>query len=238
MAPDPLPPVVTLDITRRLEPGFPVWPGDPVYERVPHIEMDPYVAVSRLVMGTHSGTHVDAPLHFIPSGAAVDQLDLDRFWGPCLVVDLRIEVADLASDEGALLLRGGHLSTACRRARLPPEAWKRAERLLLRTDTVRDTSSMPERTPGVSATLAKTLSTGPLRLLGIDTPSVDARTGNDDDHPAHRTLLGAGRAFLEWLDLTGVTAGHYELSALPLRLAGADGSPVRAALRPLQSERR
>ncbi|MBW3581493.1 MAG: cyclase family protein [Euryarchaeota archaeon] len=225
---------MTLDITRRLDLGFPVWPGDPAYERVPHLETEPYVAVSRLVMSTHTGTHVDAPLHFVPGGTAVDALELDRFWGPCLVIDLREEVADLASDDGALLLRGGHLSTACRRAGLPPETWKKAERLLLRTDTVRDIAGVPERTPGVSPTLAKTLSGGPLRLIGIDTPSVDARTGTvDEDHPAHRTLLGAGRAFLEWLDLAGVATGHYEISALPLRLAGADGSPVRAALRPL-----
>jgi arylformamidase len=148
-----------------------------------------------------------------PSDAS--DLALEPFWGPCAVVAVPgVTAIDAAAVERALAAAGPGVT-----------------RLLVRTQDV-PFASFPETFPHFTADGAAALAAhAGLVLVGIDTFSVDAP--DSKDLPAHRALFGAGLVILEGLDLSAAAPGRYELVALPLRLAGADASPVRAALRTL-----
>jgi arylformamidase len=166
--------------------------------------------VSRLTMGVHTGTHIDGSLHFYDDGNGVDALPLDAMLGRCHVVEIDDpgEAIDRAALEAAAIPVG-------------------AERVILRTPNSRlwDRDEFTHdfvRLDGDGA--AFVLDRG-IRLIGIDYLSIG-------DHDAHLTLLGNGVVALEGLDLRAVEPGSYELVCLPLRIAGADGAPARALLRP------
>lgn len=200
------------DITRTITSGMDVYPGDPEV-RIASVadvrEGDPST-VSALAMGSHAGTHVDAPLHLFPDGVGVDRISPDRLFGPATVID----AGDIIS------IGREHFD-----ASLPPEG---CERLLLKTRS--------EGRDGVHAFLtpeaARWLVDKDLRLFGIDGPSVDAP--EDDSLPVHRILLDAGVVIVEGLDLHGVPAGAYTLVCMPLKLKDCDGAPARVML--LESE--
>jgi arylformamidase len=191
---------------------MPCWPGDPAVsiETVATVAADG-ARVSRVVLGSHAGTHIDAPAHFLEEGDGVDAIPPERLVGPCRVLDMRSvgRVIDGAALADANVAAG--------------------ERLLLRTDraAVERGTFSPDYV-ALDLAAARMLVERGVALIGIDAPSIEAF--DSIGHPVHRVLLGAGIVVLEGLDLSGVEPGSYELIALPLRLAGLDGSPARVLL--------
>ena len=209
-----------LDISPRIGVGAPVFPGDTPLAI--DLAFDPAtgdsVTVCRVTMSPHTGAHADAPIHVGAGPEDAAGLPLNAFWGPCAVVAVRGVEAIGATEVARALAEAAGFGAPI-------------ERLLVRTQDAPYTV-FPERFPHFTAEGAAALARHPgLRLVGIDTFSVDAV--DSKDLPAHRTLFEEGIALLEGLDLSAAASGRYELVALPLRLAGADASPVRAALRSL-----
>jgi arylformamidase len=194
-----------LDITRPLGDGTPLYPGDgkPVFAGR---EQDGY-AITDLRITTHTGTHLDAPSHYIPGGTTVDRIPLARLMGRARVLGL----------EGA----GDAITAAALSGRLGG-----AMRLLLRT-RASGTGSFSEEFPHLTLDAARFLAGAGIVAVGIDSPSIEA-FGSDGS--VHRELLGKGISILELLDLSRVPDGEYLLLALPLRLEGLDGSPARVIL--------
>ena len=209
-----------IDISPPVGRGALVWPGDTPFELA--VAWSPAhgdaVTVSRLTMSPHTGAHADAPLHVGAGPGDAATLPLEAYWGDCLVLDWRAEIARSprgAIEEPDLAARAGELAGA--------------ERILFRTLDQRP-SDFPAAFPHFTAAAAAWLAGRKgLLLVGLDTFSVDAP--DSKDLAAHRALFAGGLAVLEELDLSRVAPGRYELAALPLRLVGADASPVRAVLR-------
>ena len=207
------------DISPVLAPELPIWPKSPGVRATSRMSIaaGDDANVSQLAMDVHTGTHVDAPHHFVDGAASVEDLGLDPFVGPATVVDAGGDAEISAAVLDAL--------------ELPPGV----ERLLLRTlNSVR-----PDlyRTPFDPDYAALTLDgaqwlvgRGDIRLIGVDYLSVQ-RYGLSTD--IHRVILGAGIAIVEGLDLHATEPGEYELVCLPLRLAGVEASPARAIMRPI-----
>lgn len=205
------------DISQTLRPGIPVWPGDTELSIAwpASFERGDPVRVSALTTTPHAGTHADAPAHTEPAGDGIGELSLEPFLGRCRVV----AVPPAARIEPRHLERLDLGSTP---------------RLLLRTGSVTDRRTFPRRFSTLSPELARALAAAGVLLVGLDTPSVDPlEEGEGDGLAAHHALARGGVAILEGLVLDAVPDGEYELIALPLRIAGLDGSPVRAVLRTL-----
>ena len=160
----------------------------------------------------HLGSHTDAPSHYEAAGLTIDLLDLDVFLGLCQVLDLPTE-------------RGGGVLGV---ERLVGKVIK-APRVLIRTGTFPDFREFSTDFVGLSPELVERLASEGVRLIGVDTPSVDPF--DSKELAAHHAMGRCGVAILEGLVLAGVPEGVYELVALPLRLVGFDASPVRAVLR-------
>ncbi|HEY6056738.1 MAG TPA: cyclase family protein [Candidatus Limnocylindrales bacterium] len=205
-----------LDISVPVGPETPIFEGDPPFRRelAAAISRGDVCNVSHLDFGAHTGTHVDAPSHFIEGAPATDTIPLDALVGPAWVVDAT-----------------GHATTidVAGLARLPiPEG---EQRLLFKTAAA-DLWSEGEFSKafvGLSGDAATALVERGVRLVGSDYLSV-APFG--DPAPTHRALLDAGVVILEGLDLRAIPPGPYDLVCLPLRLVGSDGAPARAILRP------
>ncbi len=193
------------DISPALTEQLAPWPGDRAFEAIGGELGVP----GAFRISAHAGSHADAPRHIV-GGVTMECCDLERFVGPCQVLHARVGRGEVVS--------AASLTEVVR-----------AERVLFRTDTYPDATSFHEDFAGLSAELADELAERGVRLVGIDTPSVDAFAA--EDLPVHRRLLGREVAILEGLRLGDVPAGMYELIALPLKLVGFDGSPVRAVLR-------
>ncbi len=199
-----------IDVTVPIRPGMVTYPGDPTVktELASSIGRGDVVNLTRLDFGVHSGTHVDAPVHFLEGGHGVDAWPLDALVGPAAVVDARSVTGVLDRE-------------ALERIGLPD-----AKRLLFRTpnsdlwgsDTFVDDSVQFVRSG------AEVLVERGVRLVGIDYLSI----GDED---AHRVLLGAGIVAVEGLDLRHAEPGAYELLCLPMKIAGSDGAPARVLLR-------
>lgn len=204
-----------IDISVPLSPAMPVYPGDPAFAMVPAAELRAddaaSVRLSRLQLGSHTGTHLDAPCHVLADGAGVAVFDLEQLCGPARVLDLR--------GRGPLL----------EAAALADQPLAGAGRLLLRTADGPPAAAAGARLAPSAAALL--LDHG-VRLVGIDALSIE-----DAGHSGlavHRALLGAAPpvAVLESLDLSAAPAGDYRLWCLPLPLPAADGAPARAVLQP------
>lgn len=197
------------DVSAPLGRGTEPWPGDTPFERTATARIADGDAcnVSAIRTSPHNGTHADAPLHVLEDGEPVDRLPLEAFVGPAVVLDRG----------RALELEGDALA----------DAVPRGHRVLLRSGRT-DFRSFPARVPGVPPAWIEALAARDAPLLGVDLPSVDERDSRE--LPAHRACLRHGIRILENLDLSGVDPGTYRLVALPLRLEGADASPVRAVL--------
>lgn len=211
-----------LDISPRVGEGAVVWPGDTPFalEVAWSPDSGDSVTVSKLTLSPHTGAHADAPLHVGAGPLDAAGLPLDAYWGPCVVVDWRAEIA--RSPRGAV-----EADALDRRAR----EFDGAARILFRT-LERPLADFPNAFPHFTAAAAAWLAARPgLRLVGIDTFSVDAPDSKSLE--AHHAFFRGGLAILEGLELGHVPPGVWELCALPLRLAGSDASPVRAALRAL-----
>ncbi|WP_342429841.1 arylformamidase [Neobacillus sp. FSL H8-0543] len=200
------------DISRRLQNGMPVWPGDTAF----HFEVSSFnegsgtVNVGSLQLSTHTGTHVDAPFHFDDEGKRIIELDLDLYIGPVRVVDMIGKDRIAAKDLLDINLDG-------------------IERVLFRTLSWQDSTNFPDMIPHIDADLAPFLAAKGIRLIGVDVPSVDPI--ESETLEAHHSLHENGIHILESVLLDNIESGDYELIALPLPLVEGDGSPVRAILR-------
>ena len=203
------------DISPAVSPSSPAFPGDTRYAQRWTAQIGPAcpVNVSAITMSPHLGAHADAPLHYAGDGAAIGALDLEPFLGPCRVVHV-IECGPL--------IRPEDLDHAA--AGMPP-------RVLVRTSLRAAGHWSPDFTAFDPRTIAWLATLG-VRLVGIDTPSVDPADSKTLD--SHQQLLAHDMRVLENLVLDEVPAGDYELIALPLKLIDADASPVRAVLRSLR----
>jgi len=203
-----------IDISVPLSPRLPAFPGDPAIqvERA-GVAANPF-HLTRLSLGSHAGTHIDAPAHLLGEGATVDAIPLEWLIGPCRVVDLRGRKGAIAAGDLKVLPLAG------------------VRRLLLRTDNSElwQRPGFCEDYVGLAPDAANYLTALGIRLVGIDYLSIEPP---GEASAVHRILLGAEVVILEGLNLAGAPAGDYELLCLPLNLTGIDGAPCRAVLRPL-----
>lgn len=207
-----------IDISRTLTPSIAVWPGDTRFQikRTQSLSDGHSVNLTTLTMSAHTGTHADAPLHFSEGGTSLDQVDLSPFWGPAQVVTVTGRSGILQPDD----LSAYDLTLA-------PRLLLHSSASDVDPDTFWDQYVFP------SPAFAAHLQQAGVVLLGSDAPSMDRVESKD--MPGHHALLRHGVAILEGLDLSNAPDGLYELCALPLKIGAGDGSPVRAALRPLSS---
>jgi arylformamidase len=191
-----------------------VFPGDPRIRISAHRSIargDP-ANVSVLRLGSHTGTHVDAPKHFVPDGGSADTIPLERLVGPAVVLDFPEDVTEI----GAAQLRAHGL--------------RGSRRVLLRTRNS-ILLSHPRFTPeyvSLAPDGAEYLLEHGVELVGIDYLSIERF--DTTDYPVHRLLLEREVVIVEGLDLSAVPGGAYQLVCLPLRLPGLDGAPARAVL--------
>ena len=204
------------DVTVPLDGRVPIYPGDPRFhlDRVASLAAGAVCNLSRLDCGVHTGTHVDAPLHFIDGAPGVESMPVEAMLGPAYVVD-------------ATGVTGHIDAAALDTLELPDDA----ERIIFKTSNSALWSSSTFATDfvGVDGAAAAKLVDRGLRLVGIDYLSI-APPGNPT--PTHVALLAAGIVILEGTDLREVPPGRYELTCLPIPLVGADGAPARVLLRP------
>ncbi len=201
-----------------LESGMVTWAGQEKFKRKEIVAGE--AIVSLLSMTTHTGTHVDAPKHFLGRKAgSVDKLDLSKLIGPCEVIELP-----------------PHLSSPSR-----GEGWEGIFRRLNKGDRVLFKTSNSRRrllekknfvTDYVSLNLeqAKLLAAKKIALVGVDYLGVEAKGSQGRGHPVHKTLLKAGIVVVEGLNLSKIKPGHYNLAVLPLKIVNGDGAPARAIL--------
>jgi arylformamidase len=207
------------DISPPIDPATPVWPGDtPVtIERVWRMEAGSPVNVGRLTLSPHTGAHADAPLHYDAAGAPIGAVPLGAYLGPCRVIHCL---------DAAPAVRPGDLRAAL--AGAPP-------RVLVRTCREAAQRHWDSAFCAVAPQTIDLLAEHGVRLIGIDTPSLDPQASKTMD--AHHRIRAHRMAILEGLVLDAVPPGDYELIALPLKLATLDASPVRAVLRALPPAR-
>jgi len=204
------------DISRTLNTSTAAWPGDEPFKRAEtlKIEQGAPVNLSKISMSIHTGTHVDAPCHFLAHGPATDQMELFPFWGEAQVVTFQgasgpMQAADFS-----------HLDLSL------------APRILVRTNAGELPGSVfPEAISYPSLGLVEQFARHGIILYGVDAPSVDRL--DSKTMQVHKALHRSRISILEGITLKGVPDGVYELAAIPLKIEGADGSPVRAVLRTL-----
>ncbi len=200
------------DITPTVSPRLGVWPGDTPPSRRVLLDLaaGATVTLSTLEATVHLGAHADAPSHYGLDAPDIASVELDRYIGPCQVVratvqrGTRVTVADL----------DGEITEP---------------RVLIATDTFPDPEAWNTDFAGLAPELVDWLADRGVRLIGVDTPSVDLF--DSKDLPAHRRCLAREISIVEGLILRAVPPGAYELIALPLKLEGFDASPIRAVLR-------
>ena len=194
-----------IDVTRPLKNEMMVYPGDiiPSFTQADH----GLYLISDLHLSSHTGTHIDAPMHYLKNGDTIDSIPLTNLIGRCRVIDVS------TSDT---LITAAHL-----RGKLGG-----VKRLLLKTwFSGRETAD--ERYPSLTRDAACLVTDNRIECIGIDSLSIESY---HCDGSVHRQLLSNGCIIIELLDLSGVPEGDYQMVALPLRLAGLDGSPARVIL--------
>lgn len=207
-----------IDVSVPLRTGMVHWPGDPavVIRRTADMERGAPANVSRLSMGSHTGTHMDAPLHFLPTGRGLDAMPLDTTVGPARVIAIAHPQAVTREELARHRIRHG-------------------ERILLKTRNSRrrwERDAFIKDFVAIAKDAARYLAGRRIRCVGIDYLSVGGY--DDDGADIHRTLLTAGIWIIEGLNLSRVPPGSYELICLPLRMVRSDGAPARALLRSLR----
>jgi kynurenine formamidase/threonine dehydrogenase-like Zn-dependent dehydrogenase len=203
-----------IDLTVGIRHEMVHYPGDPGVElkQTKHLDRGDPATVSHLSLGVHSGTHVDAPVHFIGGAPGVDEFSIDAMVGPARVIEILDKEICTAQD-------------------LAPYDIQAGERLLLRTSNSNrcwNVDAFVEDYAHLDTSAARMLAERRVRMVGIDYLSI----GRGKDGPeVHRILLGAGVVILEGLDLSRVDAGFYDVVCLPLKILGGDGAPARVAVR-------
>ncbi len=200
------------DITPPISSRLAVWPGDtpPSREVLCDLRRGDNITLSTLHATVHLGAHADAPSHYGAGAPAIDARPLDLYLGPCQVVRVRVARGAVIRPEDVTVQI-------------------RAERILMATGTFPDPNHFNGDFAALTPELVEWLHDRGVRLVGVDTPSVDRF--DSKELSVHRSFLNHDMAILEGLALAGVPEGLYELIALPLRLEGFDASPVRAVLR-------
>jgi arylformamidase len=203
-----------LDVSVPLVAGMPAYPGNPVFELQPvkRIADGGSSNVSRLVLGTHTGTHLDAPKHFIDDGLTVDALSLDLLIG-------RARVVEIAK-------RGGIGAEELAGAGLREDI-----RVLLKTSNsaLWNDAHFHQEYTYITEEGARYLVEQGVKVIGVDYLSVEQY--KKAGAPAHRALLSQGVVIIEGLNLSEAEPGMYEMYCLPLRIAGGDGAPARVILK-------
>lgn len=205
-----------IDISRILAADTAVWPGDTPFtlRQSMGIAQGDSVNLTTLTLSAHTGSHADAPYHFAAEGLTMEAVGLRPYWGLAQVVTVKRVDGPLTPDD---------FSTYDLRL---------AERLLVRTPAGQHPAThFPQAFPYPSPELADRLGSMGILLYGTDANSMDAL--NSTSLPGHNAMLRNGIAIIEGLDLRQAPDGLYELAALPLKIAGGDGSPLRAVLRTL-----
>lgn len=201
-----------IDISMELAGDTPEWPGDTPFDYRLSVtkEQSGSVNIGEIKSSTHMGTHIDAPFHYDNKGLKVNELPLDIYMTKAQVMDVtglekisRHDLKELLPEVQAVLLKTG--------------SWK-------------DRSQFPDSWPVFDPSIAEWLKENGVRLLGVDVPSVDQETSKE--LPMHHAMNRSGRFILEGIVLDEVLEGAYQLVALPLKIKGAEGSPVRAVLLP------
>ncbi len=203
------------DISVPVSETLHTYKGDPgaKIERSADFERGDVMTISHLDMGAHTGTHVDAPLHFVPGGGTIDDLDLNVLIGPAYVADLS-HVARVIS---ARDLQATHMPHG-------------TERLLLKTRNAAlwDKPGFQEDFVGLGVDAAQWLLNHGIKLVGIDYLSIEPF--GSTDYQVHHIHLDARVIVVEGVNLREIQPGSYELVCLPIKLAGAEGAPARAVL--------
>jgi arylformamidase len=207
------------DISRELTASLAPWPGDVGFEFKLNgrIAEGSSVNVGMISMSLHNGSHADARFHFENDGWTIEQARLEVYLGPAIVVDLSHKYR---GDEMPQMTIEDLDSLA--------EELRAAPRLLLKINVWRDSEVFPTAIPTIARDVPAWLQERGVKLLGFDVPSVDAITSKDLRN--HHAIGAAGISIVESLDLSAVEAGRYNFAALPLKIVGGDGSPVRAIL--------
>jgi len=197
--------VKIIDITRPLSEDILIYPGDnaPVFRQ----SHNGQYRVTDLNMSSHTGTHIDAPSHYIRNGETIDTIPLSHIIGKCRLLDVAHAGTSITAD---------HLE-----GRLDD-----VNRLLLKT-SFSGIARFEKNYPSLTTDAARLITSLDIKCVGIDSPSIESC---DSDGPVHRELLQRGCIIIELLDLTNVEEGDFNLVALPLRLTGLDGSPARVVL--------
>jgi arylformamidase len=203
------------DISLTITPDMPTWPGDPHPEltSLARISDGELANVTHLSLSAHTGTHIDAPWHFLANGARLESIPLEILIGRVYVIEIP-QVAIITAND----LRSAEVPTGARRVLLKTrngDFWEREENTF-QTEFV-----------AIAPDAAAWLVERGIQLIGIDYLSV---APFNDPQPTHQILLRAGIVIVEGLNLSQVTTGQYTLYCLPLKIDGIDGAPVRAIL--------
>jgi arylformamidase len=207
-----------IDISIPLYDKMLAWPDDPQFRisRVMDLELGDSYTLSSLQLSSHTGTHVDAPLHYIERGMSIDLVPLDILIGKSRVIGVNSEDKICKNDISDKIIRKG-------------------QRILFKTrnsNLLRNSEKFNENFVYLSKEAARFLVDCHVSLVGIDYLSVEEFKKTEDE--IHHILLEAGIWIVEGLDLSEVVPGEYELNCLPLKLIGADGAPARAVLKRLK----
>jgi arylformamidase len=208
------------DISRTLSDDLAEWPGDePFHFRLTRkLAEGQSVNLGAISMSLHNGTHADARFHFETNGESIEKAPLEIYLGRAAVVDLTQAFSQSKEK---------HLITV---EDLQPQSEDIAEssRLLVKTGQWGNSTVFPNQIPVIAANVPSWLQKNGVKLLGLDLPSVDEIDSKSLQN--HHALAGAGIAIVESLNLIGVAPGIYNFAALPLKIAGGDGAPMRAVL--------
>lgn len=207
-----------MDVSVELKNGMVHWPKDPSIHisRIRDMARGDSCNVLHISMGSHTGTHMDAPAHFIKSGKGIDQIPLDVVVGPAKVIEIKNPQLITAKELKLFKISAG-------------------ERILFKTQNSEkcwNTSTFVKNFVSISENAAAYLAKKKIKLVGVDYLSVGGFRGNGA--VIHRTLLKAGIWIIEGLNLSKVSSGPVELICLPLKMKQGDGAPARAILRPIK----
>lgn len=209
-----------IDATATLDAGrTPVYEGDApmVFSFLKDMRKGDALTLSKYDLGAHSGTHIDAPMHFIKDGASIDAVAIASLIGPARVIMIPDSIQAIDTTE------------------LNRHDWKTAERILFRTRSSSrgwmDSSPFHRDFAYITGDAASAMATAGVKLVGVD--YISAEQFAAPAPLAHRALLGKGIPIVEGLDLRGTPAGDYDLIILPIKVAGHEGAPARAILRPV-----
>jgi arylformamidase len=203
------------DVSVPITNVMPVWPSDPAVKLTsqPHQARDKsyVVQVTNVEMGSHTGTHIDVPWHFIPDGRRLNEIPLETLVGAATVFEITGKRSIGKTEVQKLHLEG-------------------VERVLFKTDNSQHWSDgrFFEEFVYLEPEAAEVLVNRGVKLVGIDYLSIDKF--KSEKHPTHFVLLGRNVVIIEGLNLSGIAAGTYHMSALPLNLQDVDGAPTRVIL--------